>query len=91
MRWREAEEGEVEGGVWMMEEWEGGGRAGSLYSQISTWIVSIEFPDKDRTRKHVLKYVESRPSKCLSHHNQRLCKIVLAGVNLLFQTYGVQL
>ena len=31
----------------------------------------------------------SRPSKCLNHHNQQLCKIVLAGVNVLLQTYGV--
>ena len=90
MRWRKAEEGEVEGGVWMMEEWEGGGgRAGRMYSQISTWIVSIEFPDKDRTRKHVLKHVESRPPKYLNQHNQQLCKLILDGVNLLFQTYGV--
>ena len=29
-----------------------------------------------------------RPSKCLSHHNHRLCKVFLAGVNLLLQIYG---
>ena len=33
----------------------------------------------------------TRPSKCLNHHNQRLCKIVLAGVNVLLQTYNVLL
>ena len=32
---------------------------------------------------------EARPSKCLNHHNPRLCKIFVAGVNLLLQTYGV--
>ena len=30
-----------------------------------------------------------RPSKCLNNHNQRLCKISLAGVNLLLQKNGV--
>ena len=25
----------------------------------------------------------NRPSKCLNHHNHQLCKIFLAGVNLL--------
>ena len=29
------------------------------------------------------------PSKCLNYHNQRLCKIFMAGVNLLIQIYGV--
>ena len=32
-----------------------------------------------------------RPSKCLNHYNQRLCKMFLAGVNLLLQTNGVLL
>ena len=32
---------------------------------------------------------KKRPSKCLNHHNQRLCKNLLAGVNLLLQTDGV--
>ena len=31
----------------------------------------------------------NRLSKCLNHHNQRLCKILLAGVSLLLQTDGV--
>ena len=35
--------------------------------------------------------LQGRPFKCLNHHNQRLCKIFLAGVNLLFQTFGVLL
>ena len=32
-----------------------------------------------------------RPPKCLNHHNQRLCKFILDGVNFLLQTYGVLL
>ena len=31
------------------------------------------------------------PSKCLNHHNQRICRFFLAGVSLLLQTYGVLL
>ena len=34
---------------------------------------------------------DGRPSKCLNHHNQRLCIIFFAGVNLLLQTYSVLL
>ena len=30
-----------------------------------------------------------RPSKCFNHHNQWLCNIFLAGVNLLLQTYCI--
>ena len=37
------------------------------------------------------RLVAARPSKCLNHHNQLLCNIFLAGVNLLIQTYGVLL
>ena len=33
----------------------------------------------------------ARPSKCLNHHNQRMCKNFLAGVNLLLLTYIVLL
>ena len=33
--------------------------------------------------------IKLRPSKCLNHQNQRLCKIFLACINLLFQKYGV--
>ena len=29
-----------------------------------------------------------RPSKCLNHHNKRLCKVIFDGVNLLLQTYN---
>ena len=32
-----------------------------------------------------------KPSKCLNHHNQWLCKIFLAGVNLKLPTYSVLL
>ena len=32
---------------------------------------------------------EGRHSKCLNHHNQRLCNFFLTGVNLVLQTYGV--
>ena len=38
-----------------------------------------------------LKTFSSRPSKCPNHHNQRLCKIFLAGINLFLQTYCVLL
>ena len=33
--------------------------------------------------------VYGRPSKCLQHHQQRWCKILWTGVNLLLYTYGV--
>ena len=33
--------------------------------------------------------VYGRPSKCLQHHQQRWCKILWTGVNLLLQTYNV--
>ena len=39
--------------------------------------------------KHMHYRVVIRHCKCLNHHNQRLCKIFLAGVNLLIQTYSV--
>ena len=32
-----------------------------------------------------------RPSKCLNHHNQQLCKLFLAGIIMLLQTYCVLL
>ena len=32
---------------------------------------------------------DSRPSKCLQHHQQRWCKILWTGVNLLLKTYSV--
>ena len=44
--------GEVEGGVWMMEEREGGGRAGSFYSQGYKYQhVYTDFSGQDRTRQ----------------------------------------
>ena len=35
--------------------------------------------------------LHTRPSKCLNHHNQQLCKIFLVGVNLLLKTDSILL
>ena len=34
-------------------------------------------------------FLKHRHSKCLNHHNQRLCNFFLTRVNLVLQTYGV--
>ena len=68
----------------------------------SYWTSSVEH--LKATERHagdpegggaILKVLEGggaiRPSKGLNHHNQWLCTIFLAGVNLMVQTYGVLL
>ena len=42
-----------------------------------------------KSRTSCIASSRTRPSKCFNHHNQRLCKIFLASVNLLLLTYGV--